>query len=72
MPLKIKEATSNRDSMAKTIYSRIFSILIEHINQQTNPGGTVERFIGVLDIFGFENFKCNRYVVMVLRHSCFG
>ncbi|KAF0686978.1 Aste57867_21270 [Aphanomyces stellatus] len=47
-----------RDVVAKTIYARVFDWLVERINAAIETTHS-DRFIGVVDIFGFEIFATN-------------
>jgi myosin-5 len=50
------QAAEARDALAKILYKRLFEWLVSRINAAILKPGR-KNFIGVLDIFGFENFK---------------
>jgi len=54
-------ATTNRDALAKTIYSRMFDWLVDKINNSIGQDPDSKNLIGVLDIYGFESFKANSF-----------
>ncbi|XP_024926209.3 myosin-11 [Ziziphus jujuba] len=56
-----QSATTNRDGLAKTIYSRLFDWLVEKINVSIGQDPNSKSLIGVLDIYGFESFKSNSF-----------
>jgi len=76
-PLNVTDAKHNRDSLAKMLYSRLFDWLVQRINEAIGNkamngeeeedvvgggnDGSKRRFIGVLDIYGFESFKKNSF-----------
>lgn len=50
------QAVDSRDSMAMALYSQCFTWIIRKLNSRIN-GNEDFRSIGILDIFGFENFE---------------
>lgn len=54
-------AASNRDALAKTVYSRLFDWLVDKINNSIGQDPNAVSIIGVLDIYGFESFKINSF-----------
>ncbi|XP_075936983.1 myosin-IIIa [Anarhichas minor] len=65
-PNTVEKATEVRDAMGKALYGRLFSWIVNRINALLRPDshlGEDEKGlnIGILDIFGFENFKKNSF-----------
>uniref|UniRef100_A0A8C5CHJ4 non-specific serine/threonine protein kinase n=1 Tax=Gadus morhua TaxID=8049 RepID=A0A8C5CHJ4_GADMO len=62
-PNTVEKATEVRDAMGKALYGRLFSWIVNRINAllSTNDEGDNSLNIGILDIFGFENFKRNSF-----------
>ncbi|RZC77767.1 hypothetical protein C5167_002019 [Papaver somniferum] len=54
-------AASNRDALAKTVYSRLFDWIVDKINRSIGQDPNAASLIGVLDIYGFESFKVNSF-----------
>ena len=58
-PLNLAQANDGRDAIAKAIYGRMFNWIVNYINDITKHK-LVLNFVGVLDIFGFEDFAVCR------------
>uniref|UniRef100_A0A670YNE7 non-specific serine/threonine protein kinase n=1 Tax=Pseudonaja textilis TaxID=8673 RepID=A0A670YNE7_PSETE len=58
-PNTMEKAIDVRDATAKALYGWLFSWIVNHINVLLKP--TIGLNIGILDIFGFENFKRNSF-----------
>uniref|UniRef100_A0A8C3ACA2 Myosin Ic, paralog a n=1 Tax=Cyclopterus lumpus TaxID=8103 RepID=A0A8C3ACA2_CYCLU len=58
-PLNFEQAMSARDALAKAVYGRTFTWLVEKINQSLALKGCT--VIGLLDIYGFEVLQHNSF-----------
>ncbi len=67
------QAVDGRDALAKDTYTRLFLWLVNVINESTAAsecdGSSVGRVIGLLDIFGFESFRVNRFEQLCINYT---
>ncbi|XP_061451922.1 unconventional myosin-IXa isoform X2 [Rhineura floridana] len=66
LPYKLAEAVTVRNSMAKSLYSALFDWIVFRINHallntKDLAESTKTLSIGVLDIFGFEDYESNSF-----------
>ncbi|XP_030829634.1 myosin-IIIb isoform X1 [Strongylocentrotus purpuratus] len=61
----VGQANDGRDALAKALYSKLFNWIVNQINSLIAPDddcpGTKGYEIGILDIYGFENFGKNSF-----------
>ncbi|XP_021321169.1 protein OPAQUE1 isoform X5 [Sorghum bicolor] len=62
-------AVIGRDTLAKTVYARLFDWLVDNINKSIGQDMESRSQIGVLDIYGFECFKYNSCASILLMKS---
>uniref|UniRef100_A0A8C1FR21 Unconventional myosin-Ic n=1 Tax=Cyprinus carpio carpio TaxID=630221 RepID=A0A8C1FR21_CYPCA len=66
-PLSLEQALSARDSLAKAIYGRAFTWLVQKLNQslafkdEVYYSSKCSSIIGLLDVYGFEVFQHNSF-----------
>lgn len=69
-PLSKKQATDTRDAFAKAIYGRLFVWLFKRMNSAIHKPHTNDSLnIGLLDIFGFENFNKNSFEQLCINYA---
>ncbi|XP_017403914.1 unconventional myosin-VIIb isoform X2 [Cebus imitator] len=73
-PLNVAQAADRRDAFVKGIYRHLFLWIVKKINAAifTPPPQdpkNVWRAIGLLDIFGFENFKNNSFEQLCINFA---
>jgi len=70
IPFRPSEASDNRHSMSQYLYMKIFNYLVSFINGRINREiQSTATFIGLLDIFGFENFTKNSFEQLCINYS---
>uniref|UniRef100_A0A8C1JLC2 Myosin VIIAb n=1 Tax=Cyprinus carpio TaxID=7962 RepID=A0A8C1JLC2_CYPCA len=73
-PLSVEQGLDVRDAFVKGIYGRLFVWIVDKINAATyrapsRENRTVRRSIGLLDIFGFENFTINSFEQLCINFA---
>ncbi|KAL4501636.1 hypothetical protein ABPG72_018687 [Tetrahymena utriculariae] len=72
VPLKENECIAMRNSLSKILYDRLFTWLVQQLNSAINPPA-LKQFkslsIGLLDIFGFENFQINSFEQLCINYT---
>jgi myosin-5 len=72
VPLNATAAKEACDALAKEAYQKIFLWLVNSINEATSANvenGKKYGTIGLLDIFGFEAFKVNRFEQLCINYA---
>uniref|UniRef100_A0A4W5R5Y3 Myosin IXB n=1 Tax=Hucho hucho TaxID=62062 RepID=A0A4W5R5Y3_9TELE len=74
LPYSHSEAITARDSMAKSLYSALFDWIVLRINHALLNKKDMEESvpclsIGVLDIFGFEDFETNSFEQFCINYA---
>ncbi|XP_040039727.2 unconventional myosin-IXb isoform X4 [Gasterosteus aculeatus] len=74
LPYSHSEAITARDSMAKSLYSALFDWIVLRINHSLLNKKDMEESvpclsIGVLDIFGFEDFETNSFEQFCINYA---
>lgn len=64
------QASDSRHAFVKAIYGKIFIMIVEKINRALHQAKQSHKnSIGVLDIFGFENFKVNSFEQLCINYA---
>jgi len=68
-PVNVRQASDNRDALAKALYGIIFNFIVAQTNISIGYVNDVKLFVGVLDIFGFECFKMNSFEQLCINFT---
>ncbi|CAC5367742.1 unnamed protein product [Mytilus coruscus] len=68
-PLTAEQASNAQDALAKHIYAKMFDWIVEKVNLSLHSTTKQHRFIGVLDIYGFETFEINSFEQFCINYA---
>lgn len=68
--LTAEEAAGTRDALCRMIYGAMFDWIVGKLNVGLKTKGEpTSKFLGVLDIFGFENFASNSFEQLCINYA---
>ncbi|XP_024080468.1 unconventional myosin-Va [Cimex lectularius] len=69
-PMTVHQAVGARDALAKHIYACLFAWIVKQMNRALITSQKAKhRFIGVLDIYGFETFETNSFEQFCINYA---
>jgi hypothetical protein len=70
VPLDTAGVAEARESVARVLYNSLFHWLVDRINRMLSANHAVDdRFVAILDIFGFENFAHNSFEQLLINYA---
>ena len=67
--LSAEQAARARDALAKGVYAALFSWAVGAINTGTATTASANAFIGLLDVYGFEDFAHNSFEQLCINFA---
>jgi myosin heavy subunit/WD40 repeat protein len=68
-PVNVRQASDNRDALARALFGLVFNFVVRMANESIGYRTDVKLFCGVLDIFGFEQFKMNSFEQLCINFT---
>ncbi|KAG8223286.1 hypothetical protein J437_LFUL001563 [Ladona fulva] len=68
-PMTAEQAQAARDALSKHIYACLFNWIVQVINKTLESSIKTHKFIGVLDIYGFETFEVNSFEQFCINYA---
>ena len=67
--LNPQQALLSRDAVVKIVFARMFTFLVNRMNKVTSNREKQKRYIGLLDVYGFEFFDTNSFEQLCINFA---
>lgn len=64
-----EDAQSSRDALSRYLYGVLFDWIVLKVNKMIRSDEEEDKFIGILDIFGFEDLSTNSFEQMCINYA---